>query len=983
MLLNHSLVEAAPLTTYPIQSDLGQINYWFGDSEYLQLVGREHKGMDLVYRDGSSGGIYSSGDGVVIQAEGGCQIGNRDCGGGWGNYALVDHGNGLSTVYAHLSSLSVSTGDNVAAGQQIGLMGTTGRSDGVHLHFEVLENGNKVDPYSYFDWSTFAQLHAYNGNSTQGSGGSTPTNAVATKEEATSGTPWATETARPNRDGLPLAEITGVTSFATNFVFNDVQSVNWIYFYEVNRNEEYQYTLRDAQALQLPAGTYEVRVEGVTKDDGTIATSMMDLKEGSVPVIEVNLLSDKPILHVNNVEIGGDDSGVEQVVETVLATTQENITVQESHTEASSMEISETTETVVQETETTSLASLTSEAQLEQTTVENPTTTVIVDTTFHTTESVNINTQSITTLIEQSSVSFDDSHEEKVDMAVLRNQLAGYEPIRLEFLEYFVSQDVLRAIYLQAMNQTGKDYYDVETRRMTYLALAQYYQNEPYFISVQEYEDYIQVAKKIEAQLGINMSDLNTANPRNIYHYWQAALRLYKQDKEAIKRIESYIRKERELYLARRKNRTIQPTLEMYRVISIEEAMVFLSSQNPQINDISTTEATTVSETTVAPKDHPDFQGEGSITLNMQQQFPDKQYVVVLENLTHQVRYEFLSTDSHPKSVLLGEYKVSLRNYQDPNGAGWESHFTLSNQSKEMVISHHIDGTMNQSENPLWNGENQGIEVSVEKEGVSYVRGGVQRVETSISPQSDTLEEVQVSRVYNGSQLQLKSSTAEGDKLFNAVLINVQSESLNPYGQSALERTFELVSNAKTIQIERDAGSRKDPYNKDYVYLWVDGHLLQEVLLKEGYGKIDASLNNGNTRYLNALMQVEKEARESKRGLWENITTIPALATDSGIKRETQITTTQITTETTEETTLKPIQKQVVEKKQDGKGAMSILVFSILGIVSILLVGVGYILYNKKKNHMSEEEVVDEEQDEIDYFNDNSNPNDSDDMKFF
>jgi len=68
---------------------------------------------------------------------------------GYGNRVMIDHGNGFVTLYAHLSSISVSVGQTVNRGDVIGRMGTTGRSTGIHLHFEVRKGGVNVDPLQY------------------------------------------------------------------------------------------------------------------------------------------------------------------------------------------------------------------------------------------------------------------------------------------------------------------------------------------------------------------------------------------------------------------------------------------------------------------------------------------------------------------------------------------------------------------------------------------------------------------------------------------------------------------------------------------------------------------------------------------------------------------------------------------------------------------------------------------------------------------
>lgn len=72
--------------------------------------------------------------------------------GGYGNYVLINHGDGRSTLYAHMTSYCVSYGETVTQGQVIGYVGSTGLSTGPHLHFEVRVNGNTTDPKSYFSF---------------------------------------------------------------------------------------------------------------------------------------------------------------------------------------------------------------------------------------------------------------------------------------------------------------------------------------------------------------------------------------------------------------------------------------------------------------------------------------------------------------------------------------------------------------------------------------------------------------------------------------------------------------------------------------------------------------------------------------------------------------------------------------------------------------------------------------------------------------
>ncbi len=76
-------------------------------------------------------------------------LNSQDKKSGYGNVVILDHKNGYKTLYGHLSSFTVSQGEIVEKGDQIGVMGNTGRSTGTHLHFEIIKNGTSENPLSY------------------------------------------------------------------------------------------------------------------------------------------------------------------------------------------------------------------------------------------------------------------------------------------------------------------------------------------------------------------------------------------------------------------------------------------------------------------------------------------------------------------------------------------------------------------------------------------------------------------------------------------------------------------------------------------------------------------------------------------------------------------------------------------------------------------------------------------------------------------
>lgn len=95
-----------------------------------------HHGVDIALEYGEP--IYAAGAGTVTKA---------GTNGGYGIFASIDHGNGYQTQYGHMSAVAVKAGQKVAKGEVIGFVGNTGYSTGPHLHFEVLSDGQTIDPF--------------------------------------------------------------------------------------------------------------------------------------------------------------------------------------------------------------------------------------------------------------------------------------------------------------------------------------------------------------------------------------------------------------------------------------------------------------------------------------------------------------------------------------------------------------------------------------------------------------------------------------------------------------------------------------------------------------------------------------------------------------------------------------------------------------------------------------------------------------------
>jgi len=117
----------------PLSSGFGSRHNPFGGSSY-----EFHKGQDIAAPIGTP--VIATADGVVVSA---CWHK------GYGNGIYIDHGNGIMTRFGHLSRIDVVEGQSIKRGQQIGLVGSTGRSTGPHLHYEVRLDGEATNPLPY------------------------------------------------------------------------------------------------------------------------------------------------------------------------------------------------------------------------------------------------------------------------------------------------------------------------------------------------------------------------------------------------------------------------------------------------------------------------------------------------------------------------------------------------------------------------------------------------------------------------------------------------------------------------------------------------------------------------------------------------------------------------------------------------------------------------------------------------------------------
>ncbi len=135
------LLASIPAIQPVSNSDLKRMSSGFGFRIHpIHKIRQFHWGMDFTAQTGTE--IYSTGKGKVVFAS--------NSHNGYGNHVIVDHGYGYQTLYAHMSEVKVKKGQEIKRGEVLGLVGNTGLSSAPHLHYEVIKDGNKVNPVNYY-----------------------------------------------------------------------------------------------------------------------------------------------------------------------------------------------------------------------------------------------------------------------------------------------------------------------------------------------------------------------------------------------------------------------------------------------------------------------------------------------------------------------------------------------------------------------------------------------------------------------------------------------------------------------------------------------------------------------------------------------------------------------------------------------------------------------------------------------------------------
>jgi murein DD-endopeptidase MepM/ murein hydrolase activator NlpD len=135
------LLAAIPAIQPVKNEDLKMMASGFGyRTDPFTKVRKFHAGMDFSSRTGTT--VYATGDGVVEKADNSAS--------GYGNHIVIRHGYGYQTLYGHLSKYKVRAGQKIKRGDVIGYVGSTGRSEAPHLHYEVHRNGEVVNPLNFY-----------------------------------------------------------------------------------------------------------------------------------------------------------------------------------------------------------------------------------------------------------------------------------------------------------------------------------------------------------------------------------------------------------------------------------------------------------------------------------------------------------------------------------------------------------------------------------------------------------------------------------------------------------------------------------------------------------------------------------------------------------------------------------------------------------------------------------------------------------------
>ncbi len=135
------LLAAIPAIQPVRNENLKQMASGFGyRTDPFTKARKMHEGMDFTAKTGTP--IYATGDGVVERADNSAS--------GFGNHVVIQHGFGYETLYAHLSKYNCRAGQRVKRGDVIGYVGSTGRSEGPHCHYEVHKNGKVVNPLNFY-----------------------------------------------------------------------------------------------------------------------------------------------------------------------------------------------------------------------------------------------------------------------------------------------------------------------------------------------------------------------------------------------------------------------------------------------------------------------------------------------------------------------------------------------------------------------------------------------------------------------------------------------------------------------------------------------------------------------------------------------------------------------------------------------------------------------------------------------------------------